>query len=372
MGLCVIGCLLMAAPINVKAEAGKPVWAPAGAFPEGFDWIQLTSGEWLKGDLKVLYNDSLEFDSDELDLLKFDWEDVHQVITHEPQSIRIEDPEAKNYRVWDVDGLTDTVKGILHIEGDRVIVHTDEGTKEFDRNNLVSIAPGTERELDYWSAKITLSLDVSQGNSEQLNYSSYAEAKRRTALSRFYIDYRGIYATTFGTVTANSQRASSYYDIFSTRRFFWRPIMVDYFRDTFANIDSRASLGAGLGYTLIDTAKTSLYQFSVEQPTVPEQFHDSFRKLSEAGFEAVEAVMVSARAFFNDVKTVKDNLYKVHHFEKEADGISDRLKRSIFASDLELAHKIHLRYFALNVERLSDRAEEVADRLAIYAIKRTI
>ncbi len=123
---------------------------------------------------------------------------------------------------------------------------------------------------------------------------------------------------------------------------------------------------------IIDTAKTSLYQFSVEQPTVPEQFHDSFRKLSEAGFEAVEAVMVSARAFFNDVKTVKDNLYKVHHFEKEADGISDRLKRSIFASDLELAHKIHLRYFALNVERLSDRAEEVADRLAIYAIKRTI
>lgn len=123
---------------------------------------------------------------------------------------------------------------------------------------------------------------------------------------------------------------------------------------------------------IIDTAKTSLYQFSVEQPAVPEQFHDSFRKLSEAGFEAVEAVIVSARAFFNDVKTVKDNLYKVHHFEKEADGISDRLKRSIFASDLELAHKIHLRYFALNVERLSDRAEEVADRLAIYAIKRTI
>jgi len=255
VGLCVIGCLLMAAPINVRAEAGKPVWAPGGALPEGFDWIQLTSGEWLKGDLKVLYAESLEFDSDELDLLKFDWEDVHQVITHEPQSIRIEDPEA-SYRVWDVDGHVDTVRGILHIKGDRVIVHTDEGTKEFDRNNLVSIAPGTERELDYWAAQVTLSLDVSQGNSEQLNYSTYAEVKRRTALSRFYIDYRGIYATTYGTVTANSQRASSYYDIFSTRRFFWRPVILDYFRDTFANIDYRASLGAGLGYTLIDTAKT--------------------------------------------------------------------------------------------------------------------
>ena len=123
---------------------------------------------------------------------------------------------------------------------------------------------------------------------------------------------------------------------------------------------------------IIDTAKASLYQFSVEQPDIPDQFDEGFLKLAEAGYEAVAAVIVSARAFFKDVNTVKDNLYKVHHFEKEADGISDRLKRDIFASELELAHKIHLRYFALNVERLSDRAEEVADRLAIYAIKRTI
>jgi predicted phosphate transport protein (TIGR00153 family) len=123
---------------------------------------------------------------------------------------------------------------------------------------------------------------------------------------------------------------------------------------------------------IIDTAKYCLVQFSVERPQVPEQFHDGYCKLADAGCEAVEAAIVSARAFFKDVNAVKDNLFKVHHFEKEADGISDRLKRSIFASDLDLARKIHLRYFANNVEKVSDRAEEVADRLAIYAIKRTI
>ncbi len=69
---------------------------------------------------------------------------------------------------------------------------------------------------------------------------------------------------------------------------------------------------------------------------------------------------------------MKDNLYKVHHYEKEADRISDALKRSIFASSLDLAHKIQLRYFAMNVEKVSDKAEDVADRLAIYAIKRTL
>ena len=123
---------------------------------------------------------------------------------------------------------------------------------------------------------------------------------------------------------------------------------------------------------IIDTAKSCLNQFSVEKPAVPDQFHEGYRKLADAGCEAAEAVIVSGRAFFKDVNSVKDNLFKVHHFEREADGISDRLKRSIFASDLELAHKIQLRYFALNVEMVSDRAKEVADRLAIYSIKRTI
>ncbi len=123
---------------------------------------------------------------------------------------------------------------------------------------------------------------------------------------------------------------------------------------------------------MIDTAKMSLYQFSVEQPDIPEEFHEGYVKLAEAGYEAVAAVIISARAFFRDVAAVKDELYKVHHFEREADGISDRLKRSIFASELDLAHKIHLRYFALNVEKVSDQAEAVADRLAIYAIKRNI
>lgn len=123
---------------------------------------------------------------------------------------------------------------------------------------------------------------------------------------------------------------------------------------------------------IIDTAKASLHQFSVEQPNIPSELNAQYMKLAEASFNSVEALIVAARAFFRDAESVKDNLYKVHHYEGEADQISDALKRTIFASSLELAHKIHLRYFALNVEKVSDKAEDVADRLAIYAIKRKI
>jgi hypothetical protein len=91
--LCVIWSLFLVkildAQVNQKIDSninqskntppGSPSWVPPSAQPGKFDWIQLTSGEWLKGDIKVLYNDKLEFDSDKLDLLELDWEDVKQV-----------------------------------------------------------------------------------------------------------------------------------------------------------------------------------------------------------------------------------------------------------------------------------------------------
>jgi acyl-CoA synthetase (AMP-forming)/AMP-acid ligase II len=55
---------------------GAPSWNAPELMPKQFDWIQLTSGEWLKGELKVLRRDVLEFESDELDELSIDWDKI--------------------------------------------------------------------------------------------------------------------------------------------------------------------------------------------------------------------------------------------------------------------------------------------------------
>jgi len=123
---------------------------------------------------------------------------------------------------------------------------------------------------------------------------------------------------------------------------------------------------------VIDTAKETLFQFDVEIPDIPEQFNNSFIKLSDFSVKAAEAIVASSRAFFNDLNSVKNHIHKVYFFEKEADKVSNELKREIFRTNLKLSHKIHLRYFAHHVEQISDRAEEVADRLSIYTIKREI
>lgn len=124
--------------------------------------------------------------------------------------------------------------------------------------------------------------------------------------------------------------------------------------------------------TIIDTAKTCLFQFSVEQPDIPAEFRPGFARLVDASNEAMQALVLAARTFFRDPEAIKDHLFKVAHYEHEADAVSDSLKRRLFASDLDLARKIHLRYFAINLEKVSDKAKEVADRLAIYAIKRSL
>jgi len=123
--------------------------------------------------------------------------------------------------------------------------------------------------------------------------------------------------------------------------------------------------------TVINSEKKTLLQFSVELPVVPAEFGPDFLTLTDVSRSAAEEMVTAVRAFFHDFNMVRNYLHKVYFYEKEADKISDRLKRRIFGSGLELSRKIHLRYFALHIENISDYAEDVADRLTISSIKRS-
>jgi predicted phosphate transport protein (TIGR00153 family) len=123
---------------------------------------------------------------------------------------------------------------------------------------------------------------------------------------------------------------------------------------------------------VINTAKNTMSLFTVEHPRMVPELEKDWIELSQAASRTAEAVVLAARAFFRDPRSVNDHLHKVYFYEKESDALAMELKRKVFDTDLELARKIHMRYFALNVDRVSDAAEDVADRLSIYAIKRVI
>ena len=113
-----------------------------------------------------------------------------------------------------------------------------------------------------------------------------------------------------------------------------------------------------------------LWSFAIEKPQIHEDFKSDFRKLANMVVKAVDELGLGARAFFRSPHDVPAYNHKVMLYEKEADRISTRLKTAIFDSSLELACKLHLREIAEQIDNIADQAEDVADRLAIYAIKR--
>ncbi len=123
---------------------------------------------------------------------------------------------------------------------------------------------------------------------------------------------------------------------------------------------------------VINTAKQTLNLFLVERPELLPGMADDWSELVATATSTAESVVLAGRAFFRDPRTVNDHLHKVYFFEKEGDRQAMALKQKIFQSDIDLARKMHLRDFALHVDMLSDAAEDVADRLNIYAIKRTV
>ncbi len=123
---------------------------------------------------------------------------------------------------------------------------------------------------------------------------------------------------------------------------------------------------------ITNTAKQTLLEFSIERPAILPELKQDYSELADCGVQAVEALVMATRAFFRDTQAVKDHLHKVMFYEKEADRIAEKLRRKIFSANLDLGQKNHLRYITHHIGYLSDRAEDVADRLAISTIKRSM
>jgi len=216
----------------------KSDWTPP---TDGYDWIQLKSDEWLKGEIIAMYNGKLEFDSDELDFLSFDFEDIKQIRTKRHHQVLSDNRS--------------TATGTLFMKGDRIVV---KGQREVmvDRDDVVSIAAGEPKEINYWTAKVSLGMNFRRGNQSQLDYNTKWAIQRRTPKTRYAFDYLGTVNRTDDIDTINNHRATTYFDYFYSRKFFIRPVTCEYFRDSFQNIAHRFTLGAQLGYTFVDTAST--------------------------------------------------------------------------------------------------------------------
>jgi uncharacterized protein len=122
---------------------------------------------------------------------------------------------------------------------------------------------------------------------------------------------------------------------------------------------------------IIDALKSTLNEFCIEVPDIPESLNKNIISLSETSINSAEELIPAARAYFKAPYTVREKLLKVYYFESETDKLSYDTKKIIFQEmpGLDLAHKSHLRYILHHIENISDLAQKAADMLSGMAIK---
>ena len=250
-GLLSCGLIILSNSVHAKESTCDSFTPPS----DEFDWIQLTSGEWLKGELKALYSEQLEFDSDKLDSMEFDMEDIKQIRGHGIKGVRIQGSDTVGNSRSEVPEPI-TVEGELVVTDDKVIVTSGDLRQEFDRSDLIAIVSVEGKKGRLWSAKVSIGLNFTRGNTEEDDLSTSINVKRRTSTTRFVFDYLGNYSRTSGIDTVDNNRINAYFDIFKTRKHYLRPVFGEYFRDPFQNIAGRYTIGTGVGYHIINKVKT--------------------------------------------------------------------------------------------------------------------
>ncbi len=230
---------LLAPTLGLAADDWRP---PPPTSNDGFDWIELKSGEWLKGKIKSLQDEKLEFDSEELDLHIFDWKDIRTVRSPRLNSVRIEQLKP--------------VDGRLLVTTNQVQVITPTATNTYPRADLIAIAPTGDRELDKWSAKISAGVSFRSGNTRETDISTHVALQRREPITRLSLDYLGNYGKVNGVETEEDHRFIGQFDYFLSRRLYARVPDIEYFRDPLQNLVHRLTLGGGVGYDLVKTPRT--------------------------------------------------------------------------------------------------------------------
>ena len=318
----------------LQAQAPDPEWHPESEYAGKFDWIQMTSGEWVKGEIIAMYDESLEFDSDEFDDLTLDWDDIQQIHTSQVMSVGFEQGGS--------------AVGLLIVDGDRITVVGEEETREFRREDVLTITAGSPKAINFWSMKFFFGLVLRSGNSNIREMNNQGTIVRRTLKSRITIDMIGNENKTEGVETSDNQRATLGWDRYINRRFFLKPVFGEYFRDPFQNVGSRVTIGVGAGYQIIDRSKV---EWRVSGgPAYQETRFDSVDPGNPTK-ESTPALVVSNTASWDITKWLElDGNYRFQVVNKESGTYNHHLVAS-FESDIT-------KWIEFDVSWIWDRIED--------------
>lgn len=120
----------------------------------------------------------------------------------------------------------------------------------------------------------------------------------------------------------------------------------------------------------LDGSVHLLVKLAIERPEVPDALGSDSESLAREVSAALRAVLAAARTYFSDPLAVRGSVNEVSFHSNEATSIGLRLGRALYDSELPLERKIQLGNFLSETRALASSADDIADQLVIYAVKR--
>ncbi|MDP6931456.1 MAG: DUF47 family protein [Myxococcota bacterium] len=123
---------------------------------------------------------------------------------------------------------------------------------------------------------------------------------------------------------------------------------------------------------LPNIAETVAFLFSCQRLELPEDLHPDYRELLRVNVESYHLARRAVDALMTNPKATLHATKDVEHKESESDRLERSLIVEIYSRDIPMGEKLGLKEAVLLIGTISDRAERLADRVAITAIKRQI
>ena len=112
--------------------------------------------------------------------------------------------------------------------------------------------------------------------------------------------------------------------------------------------------------------------WSIEKVKVPTPFFEDVVKLVNITQNCVGALITGVKAFFDGQVSVEEEVQECYFLEHSVDQLAFGIKEQIFKKKISLANQLQLREFIASLEKISDLAEDAADKLKIISVKHAL
>ncbi len=121
---------------------------------------------------------------------------------------------------------------------------------------------------------------------------------------------------------------------------------------------------------IANAAEAATDTLTLTRPRIPDAFKPRVRELVAQSVSMMPALADAAACVFTDFERAIKQTRTVDEGEDVSDQIEWHLVRDVFASDIELAHKLQLRQVIEEFGKIADRIENAADRLETLVVKK--